>query len=101
MRLRVLAEEVRAAIASPLEELAGRIREALSRLPGEVRAHLAATGIALTGGGALLAGLDSYLRGSAGLPVRTAANPQTCVAVGTGLALDNLQVIRRGQRYIA
>ena len=101
MRLRVLAEEVRAAIASPLEELAARIREALARLPGEVRAQLAATGIALTGGGALLAGLDSYLRQSAGLPVRTAANPQTCVAVGTGLALDNLQVIRRGQRYIA
>jgi rod shape-determining protein MreB len=101
MKLRVLAEEVRAAIGSPLEELALRIREALARLPGEVRAQLAASGIVLTGGGALLAGLDAFLRANAGLPVRTAANPQTCVAVGTGLALDNLQVIRRGQRYIA
>ena len=64
------------------------------------RPSLKRNGVILTGGGALLPGIAEFLTGHAGIPARVARDPQSCVAVGTGMALDNLQVIRRGQHYI-
>jgi rod shape-determining protein MreB len=57
-------------------------------------------GLILTGGGAQLNGLPELLAEKVGMSARVAREPQACVAVGTGMALDNLQVIRRGQHYI-
>jgi actin-like ATPase involved in cell morphogenesis len=44
--------------------------------------------------------MAEFLTASAGIPARVARDPQSCVAVGTGMALDNMQVVRRGQHYI-
>ena len=48
----------------------------------------------------MLRGIAEFLASHGGIPARVARDPQSCVAVGTGMALDNLQVIRRGQHYI-
>ena len=45
-------------------------------------------------------GIADFLGLRSGLPARVASDPQSCVAIGTGMALDNMQVIRRGQHYI-
>jgi rod shape-determining protein MreB len=97
----VTAKDVHAAIAGELEAIRSAIKEVLERAPAEVQPHLKRNGLHLTGGGARLEGLSTFLSSQLGIPVHLAENPQACVAIGTGLALDNLQLIRRGQHYIA
>jgi rod shape-determining protein MreB len=76
------------------------IRRVTGQLPAERRSAVSRNGAILTGGGAQLRGIAEFLSGRLEIPVRVARDPQACVAVGTGMALDNLQVIRRGQHYI-
>jgi rod shape-determining protein MreB and related proteins len=96
----VTAEDVYAAIAPLLEEIIRRLTAMLEQLPSTVMTPARKNGMVLTGGGAQLRALDRLLADRLGVPVRVARNPQACVATGTGLALDNLQMIRRGQHYI-
>jgi rod shape-determining protein MreB len=98
--LRVSSTEVQQAIQAPLDTIAASLQQLLGQLPEGRRISLNRNGAVLTGGGAQLRGIAEYLAGRAGIPVRVARDPQSCVAVGTGMALDNLQVIRRGQHYI-
>ena len=98
--LRVSAAEVQQAIREPLASIAASLQRVLSQVPDTRRASVQRNGAVLTGGGAQLRGIAEYLSACAGIPVRVARDPQSCVAVGTGMALDNLQVIRRGQHYI-
>ena len=98
--LRVWGTEVHAAIHEPLAAIGASLQRVLAQVPEARRASLKRNGGVLTGGGAQLRGIAEFLGQRSGIPMRVAADPQSCVAVGTGMALDNMQVIRRGQHYI-
>lgn len=98
--LRVPASEVQAAMQEPLEALAAGLQRVVAQVPEARRAAVIRNGAVLTGGGAQLRGIAEFLALRSGIPTRVASDPQTCVAIGTGMALDNLQVIRRGQHYM-
>jgi len=98
--LQVSGTEVRAAIQEPLDAIAAGLERVVAQVPEAKRAPVLRNGAVLTGGGAQLRGIAEFLALRAGMPARVASEPQSCVAIGTGMALDNLQVIRRGQHYI-
>ena len=98
--LRVPGSEVQAAIQEPLEAIAASLQRVMAQVPEPRRTSVMRNGVVLTGGGAQLRGIAEFLVLRAGIPTRVASDPQSCVAIGTGMALDNMQVIRRGQHYI-
>jgi rod shape-determining protein MreB and related proteins len=98
--LRVSSTEVQAAIREPLEAIVAGLQRLLTQVPEARRAAVKRNGLVLSGGGAQLPGMAQFLTARVGIPARVARDPQTCVAVGTGMALDNMQVVRRGQHYI-
>ncbi len=65
----------------------------MEKTPPELAADIMEQGIMLTGGGALLNGLDKLIRKETGMPVHIAENPLDCVAIGTGKALDSIEVL--------
>ncbi|HLA84824.1 MAG TPA: rod shape-determining protein [Thermoguttaceae bacterium] len=86
----VTSEEVRHALADPLEEILDAVKAVLDGCSPELAADLVDRGIVLCGGGALLGGLDRYLAEQTGLPVRVAADPQKTVVTGALVCLENL-----------
>lgn len=98
--LRVSASEVQEALQAPLEAIAASLQRVVAQVPEARRASIMRNGVVLTGGGAQLRGISEFLGLRTGLPTRVAPDPESCVAIGTGMALDNMQVIRRGQHYI-
>jgi len=86
--IEISSEEVREALAEPVGTLVERVRGVLERTPPELSADIIERGITLTGGGALLRGLDRLIEAQTDVPVRVAEDPLTCVAVGTGLYFD-------------
>jgi rod shape-determining protein MreB and related proteins len=84
------SEEVRAAIAGPLREILQAIRDTLEKTPPELASDIARDGILLAGGGTLIRGFDQLVAQETGMPVYRADSPLTCVAVGSGQALDHL-----------
>jgi len=98
--IRVSSTDVHGAIQEPLAAIAESVQRVLAQVL-QGRPAVRRNGAVLTGGGAQLRGIAEYLSARAGVPARVARDPQSCVAVGTGMALDNMQVIRRGQHYIA
>jgi rod shape-determining protein MreB and related proteins len=95
------SEEVRAAIMSPLQEILRAIRDTLEQTPPELSSDIARDGILLAGGGTLIRGFPEMVAAETGMPVYRADSPLTCVAVGSGHALDHfdsLNVIRHPRR---
>jgi rod shape-determining protein MreB len=88
--IRVTEREVAQSLAEPVGAVIQAVDEALRQTEPELAADLVERGIVLTGGGALLANLDGVLRYTTGLPVTIAEDPLTCVALGTGRALDQM-----------
>ena len=84
------AEEVREALADPLASVIDAIKTTLERTPPELSADIIDHGITLTGGGALLRGMDDLIKKETGMPVYIAENPLDCVALGTGRVLDGM-----------
>ncbi len=85
-----LTEEDACEALSPiLNQMLGGIKEALENTPPELSADLVDMGLVLTGGGALLKNIDKLISKDTGLPVTIADDPLSCVAVGTGKALEN------------
>ncbi len=87
--LTVTSEEVREALAEPLEKVVEAIKITLEKTPPELAADIIDGGIMLTGGGALLRGLDVLVHNETGMPVHVAENPLDCVVQGTGMVLEN------------
>ena len=87
--LTVTSEEVREALEEPLQRVVEAIKETLEKTPPELAADIIDDGIMLTGGGALLRGLDILIHNETGMPVHVAENPLDCVAQGTGMVLEN------------
>jgi rod shape-determining protein MreB and related proteins len=96
----VSSNEVAEAIEEPLRLIVGALRAVLEETPPELAADIFDRGIVLSGGGAQLRGLDRYLAMHTGIPTLIADDPQTSVVRGTGLALENLAVLRRNQSYL-
>jgi len=86
----VTSEEIREAISGPLTEIVDSIRSTIERCQPELIADLADTGIVLTGGGALLRGIDRALNQQLGIPVRIAESPRNTVTQGAMICLDHL-----------
>ena len=84
----VTAEEVREALTEPVSAIVDAIRSTLETTPPELSADIIDNGIMLTGGGALLRGLDTLISRETGMPVHVAENPLDCVVNGTGARLD-------------
>ena len=81
--------QVADAMAEPVSQIIGSVRLALENTAPELAADIVDQGIVLTGGGALLGGIDEALRQATGLPVTIAEEPLSCVALGTGRALED------------
>ncbi len=83
--------EIREAIGEPVGQIVDAVKLALERTPPMLSADIRDRGIILTGGGALLRGLDQRLRDETSLPINLAEDPLTCVVRGTGVVLDNFE----------
>jgi rod shape-determining protein MreB len=86
----ISSNEVLEALSEPLNQVVKAVKDALEKTPPELGADIAERGLVLTGGGALLTDLDRLLTEETGLPVIVADDPLTCVARGSGLALEKM-----------
>lgn len=89
----VTSEEMYEALDEPLTIICEAVHSVLEQTPPEIAADISASGIVLTGGGALLWGIDKRIQERTKIPVTVAEEPKNCVAVGTGLALGNMDKI--------
>lgn len=87
--------EVREAISEPVEVILESIQRAFEKTPAELTADVAREGITLTGGGALIRGLDKRITEHLGIRVNVADDPLTSVVLGAGVALQNIKEYRR------
>ncbi|HEY7535558.1 MAG TPA: rod shape-determining protein, partial [Thermodesulfobacteriota bacterium] len=92
--IEISSEEVREAMTEPINMIIEAIKQTLERTPPELAADIVDNGIMLTGGGALLGGLDVLIREETGLPVAVADDPLSCVVLGSGKALDELDLLK-------
>ncbi len=88
------SEEVREAIMEPVSLIIDAVKDALENSPPELAGDIVDRGIMLTGGGALLRGIDLLIREETGLPVTIADDPLSAVVRGAGMALDQLDVLK-------
>jgi rod shape-determining protein MreB len=97
------SEEVRTAIEGPLREIINAIKDTLEQTPPELTGDIARDGILLAGGGTLLRGFPELVAAETGIPVFLAHSPLTCVATGSGEALNHFDQLRasRGRRRVA
>jgi len=87
--------DISESLLEPVAAIIDAVKVALEHTEPELAADIVDEGIMLTGGGALLAKLDDVLHHASGLPVSIAADPLTCVALGTGRALDEMKALNR------
>ncbi len=85
----ITSEEIREAMADCINVILDAVKGTLEKTPPELSADIMKHGITLTGGGALLRGLDTLIATQTGMPVRVADNPLDCVADGTGIFLNS------------
>ena len=88
------SDEVREALAEPVNQIVDAVRSVLERTPPELAADIVDRGVVLTGGGSQLKNLDVLLREETGLPVMVSDSPECAVVLGTGRALDELGLLR-------
>jgi rod shape-determining protein MreB len=93
--IKISSVEIREAISDPLNAITDAVLLSLERTPPEVAADILDRGITLTGGGALLRGLDTRIREETNLPVHVAEDPLTCVVRGTGKILESISAYRK------
>ena len=91
----ISAEEVRRAIEEPVALIVDAVKTTLDKCPPELAGDVMDRGIALTGGGALLRGLDERLREETGMPIHMADNPLDSVVLGTGKCVEDFDTLRQ------
>jgi rod shape-determining protein MreB len=89
------SEEIRNAIEEPVLSIVQAVKSTLEKTPPELASDLMDRGIVLTGGGSQLRNLDERLRQETAMPVHLAEDPLTCVVIGSGMALDEIKVLKR------
>ena len=97
-RVAVSAQEARQALEIPVMQIIDAVRETLELTPPELSADIGERGITLAGGGAILRGFPDRLHTETGLPVQLVDEPLTCVALGAGRCLDELETIARSAK---
>ena len=90
----ITSDEMLKAIHDPVHEIIDTIRQTLEATPPELAADVMETGITLTGGGALLSGLDRLIAEETGMPVNIADEPLNCVVKGTGIVLEKIDKLK-------
>jgi rod shape-determining protein MreB len=90
----ITSSEVTEAIGEALAAIVANVRSVLEQTPPELAADIADKGMIMTGGGALLRNLDRLLAVQTGVPAYVADDPVSCVAIGAGRALENLEIFR-------
>ncbi len=91
----ISAAEVRKAIEEPVNLIVNAVKNTLDKCPPELAGDVMDRGIALTGGGALLRGLESRIREDTGMPVQVADNPLDSVVLGTGKCVEDFETLRQ------
>ncbi len=91
----VSTHEIREAIEEPVAQIVEAVKVTLDKTPPELAADIMEQGIVLTGGGALLKGLDARLHSETGMPILVADNPLTCVVVGSGHCLEEFDSLKQ------
>ncbi len=86
--------QIAESLAEPVSAIVEAVKMALENTAPELAADIVDKGIVLTGGGAMLANMDTVLRQATGLPVSVAEDPLLCVALGTGHAVENIDRLR-------
>lgn len=86
--------EVKKSIEEPVSSIIDAIKSTLEETPPELASDIMESGIVLTGGGALLGDLDKLISSETGIPVIIADEPLNCVAIGTGMVLENLETLK-------
>jgi len=89
----VTSDEMLLALEEPVSAIIEAVHRVLENTPPELAADITSTGIVMTGGGSLLWGLDKLISEKTGIPTRIADDPVSCVALGTGKALESLDVL--------
>jgi rod shape-determining protein MreB and related proteins len=92
------SEDVRTALEEPMQQIIDAVKSTLDKTPPELASDIMDRGIMLAGGGSLLQGLDERLRQETEMPIHIAESPLTCVAVGSGRALEEFEVMRKSNR---
>ena len=96
--LTVTSEEIRGALKSTVQLIVDAVKATLERCPPEIAGNLVDCGFVLSGGSSQLRGLDKLLAQQTGLPVMLADDPISAVAEGTGIVIDNIEVLARNKR---
>jgi rod shape-determining protein MreB len=91
----VSSEEIRRAIEEPVHAIIDSVKATLDKTPPELAADIMDKGVMLTGGGALLKGLDERLKYETGMPIHVTENPLSCVAIGSGRCLEEFEALKR------
>jgi rod shape-determining protein MreB len=91
----VSAEEIRKAIEEPVNAIVDSVKTTLDKCPPELSGDVMDRGIVLTGGGALLRGLDERLRHETGMPIHIADNPLHSVAIGSGKCVEEFEALQQ------
>ncbi|MBO7370152.1 MAG: rod shape-determining protein, partial [Campylobacter sp.] len=94
-RIDITSEDVREAMREPLKEIADALKTVLEMMPPDLAADIVENGVVLTGGGALIRGIDKYLSDIVKLPVFVADEPLLAVAKGTGKALEEIGYLKQ------
>jgi rod shape-determining protein MreB len=92
--IEITTEQVREAVAEPISAIVDAVKTTLDKTPPELAADIMEDGITITGGGALLGGLDERLAHETGMPIRIADEPLYSVVIGSGRALENIDAMR-------
>lgn len=93
--IEISSSEIYSAMKEPIANIIDAIKFTLEKTPPELASDVMEQGIMLTGGGAMLDGLDRLIRKETGMPVHIAENPLDCVAIGTGRALEDIDILKR------
>ena len=96
----ITPEEVREALSDPLSQIVDAIKGTLEKTPPELASDIIDRGIILTGGGALLRGIDKLISEETKIPVKIATEPLECVALGTGICLNGPAAAPAEKKYI-
>jgi rod shape-determining protein MreB len=91
----ISSREINEALKEPVNNIIDAIKSTLEKTPPELSSDVMEMGIVLTGGGALLHNLDKLVTIETGIPVRVADSPLDCVALGTGKALESIEILKK------
>ena len=97
--LTIYSNEMMEAFAEPSMAIVEAVHSILEKTPPELIADINSKGIYMTGGGSLVDGLDKLIQEHTGINVMIAEDAVSCVAIGTGKALDNLDLLEKGNNY--